>query len=114
MNSFFFENLKLAVQNFAHSKMRTALSALGIIIGVMSVIAITTLGGSATDSITSSVVDAGLNSITVMTGRNASSDVTRVFTLEFADEIAANVEGVEAAVPLVSSPFTVSYGKEQA
>ena len=114
MNSFLFEYLKLAIQNFAHSKMRTALSALGIIIGVMSVIAITTLGGSATDSITSSVMDAGLNSITVMTGRNASNDVTRTFTLEFADDITADVEGVEATVPLVSSGFTVSYGKEQA
>ncbi len=113
MNNFFFENLKLAAGNFAHSKLRTALSALGIIIGVMSVIAITTLGGSATDSITDSVMGAGLNSITVMAGRDASTDVTRTFTLEFADEIAAKVEGVEAAVPLVSANFTASYGKNQ-
>ncbi len=114
MNSYFYENLKLAVQNFAHSKLRTALSALGIIIGVMSVIAITTLGSSATESITESVMDAGLNTITVMSGRDASTTVQRTFTLEFADQIAADVEGVEAAVPLVSGPFTVSYGKNQA
>ena len=109
----FFENLKLALQNFAHSKLRTALSALGIIIGVMSVIAITTLGGSATGSIQDSIVGAGLNSITVFAGRNATDSVTRVFDLEFGERIAAEVEGVAAAVPLVSSNFTVSYGKNQ-
>ena len=107
------ENLKLAGQNFAQSKLRTALSALGIIIGVMSVIAITTLGGSATGSIQDSVVGAGLNSITVMAGRQATSAVTRTFSLEFADRIAEEVEGVAVAVPLVSSNFTVSYGKNQ-
>lgn len=107
------ENLKLAFQNFAYSKLRTALSALGIIIGVMSVIAITTLGGSATGSIQDSVVGAGLNSITVMAGREATAAVTRTFDLEFADRIASEVEGVAAAVPLVSSSFTVSYGKNQ-
>ncbi len=109
----FYENFKLALQNFTHSKLRTALSALGIIIGVMSVIAITTLGGSATRSIKDSVVGAGLNSITVMVGRDAPETVTRTFDLDFADRIAAEVEGVDAAVPLVSSNFTVSYGKNQ-
>lgn len=107
------ENLKLAFQNFAYSKLRTALSALGIIIGVMSVIAITTLGGSATGSIQDSVVGAGLNSITVMAGREATAAVTRTFDLEFADRIASEVDGVAAAVALVSSNFTVSYGKNQ-
>ena len=107
------ENIKLAGQNFAHSKLRTALSALGIIIGVMSVIAITTLGGSATGSIQNSVVGAGLNSITVMAGREATEAVTRTFDLEFADRIVEEVDGVAAAVPLVSSNFTASYGKNQ-
>jgi putative ABC transport system permease protein len=109
----FIENLKLAVQNFARSKMRTFLSALGIVIGVMSVIAITTLGRSATGSIRDSVVGAGLNSITVFAGRNAPENVARNFTLAFADRIAEEVEGVAAAVPLVSSSFTVSHGKNQ-
>jgi len=109
----FYENLKLALQNFAHSKLRTSLSALGIIIGVMSVIAITTLGGSATDSIQDSIVGAGLNSITVFAGRSAPESVNRIFDLEFAHQISAEVDGVAAAVPLVSSNFTVSYGKNQ-
>jgi len=113
MRSILFENLKLALQNFAHSKLRTALSALGIVIGVMSVIAITTLGGSATESIQDSVVGAGLNSITVMAGREATEAVTRTFDLDFADRIADEVEGVAAAVPLVTSSFTVSFGKNQ-
>ncbi len=113
MNGMFWEYVKLAVSNFANSKLRTALSALGIVIGVMSVIAITTLGGSATNSIRESVVDAGLNSITVMAGRDASTAVTRAFDLDFADRIAEEVEGVAAAVPLVSSSFTVSHGKNQ-
>ena len=106
------EDLKLALGSFAHGKLRTSLSALGIIIGVMSVIAITTLGDSATGSISSSVADAGLNSVTLMIGRDAPDDVYRVFDMDYASEIAA-LDGVESAVPLVSSSYSVSYGKNR-
>ena len=106
------ENLKLALGSFAHGKLRTLLSALGIVIGVMSVITITTLGDSATGSITDSVEDAGLNSITVMRGREAGDDVIRAFDMDFASQI-AQVDGVEAVVPLVSAQFTVSHGTQR-
>ena len=56
----FFENVKLALNSMRGSKMRTILSLLGIIIGVGSVVAILTLGESATKSITESLVSSGL------------------------------------------------------
>jgi len=54
-----FEDLLNALQNFRLNKTRAFLSLLGIIIGVASVIIITTLGQSATVDVASSFGDAG-------------------------------------------------------
>ena len=54
------ENIKLAFNAMRGSKMRTALSLLGIVIGVASVVAILTIGQSASQSITESIAVGGL------------------------------------------------------
>ena len=59
------ENIKLALKDMMASKMRTLLSLLGIVIGVASVIAILTLGQSATKSITQTIVESGLEMVTI-------------------------------------------------
>ena len=46
-----FEDFINALQNFRQNKTRTFLSLLGVIIGVASVILITTLGQSATENV---------------------------------------------------------------
>ena len=81
------ENLRLALKDLTSNKMRTFLSALGIVIGVASVVAITTLGQSATSSIQTQVADAGLETISVMPGRDSDSETRRLFTTELAEEI---------------------------
>ena len=60
------ENIKLAIFSMASNKMRTILSLLGIVIGVASVVAIMTLGESATDSINESLEVGGINMVTIM------------------------------------------------
>ena len=60
-----FENIKLAFSAMRGSKMRTALSLLGIVIGVASVVAILTIGQSASQSITESIAVGGLDMITI-------------------------------------------------
>ena len=61
------ENIKLALSAMIGNKMRTLLSLLGIVIGVASVITIITLGQSATKSITQSIVESGLETISLFT-----------------------------------------------
>jgi putative ABC transport system permease protein len=105
------ENLRLALKDLTSNKMRTFLSALGIVIGVASVIAITTLGQSATYSIQVEVADAGLETISVMPGRDSDRETRRLFTPELADEI-AEIEGIEAATAVNSGSYTLQYGRE--
>ncbi|MFA7224797.1 MAG: ABC transporter permease, partial [Sphaerochaetaceae bacterium] len=67
------ENIKLAFKAMNTSKMRTLLSLLGIVIGVASVIAILTLGESATNSITQTIVESGLEMVTIFPVRSEKS-----------------------------------------
>lgn len=59
------ENIALAVLGLLSNKMRAVLTMLGIIIGIGSVIAIVTVGGSLTNSVSSSMQAMGANNITV-------------------------------------------------
>lgn len=61
-----FEDLFNAFSNFRRNKTRTILSLLGIIIGVASVIVITTLGKSSSDSVRASFGSIGLDIISIM------------------------------------------------
>ena len=104
------ENIKLAFKDMMASKMRTLLSLLGIVIGVASVIAILTLGQSATKSITATIVESGLEMVTIFPNRTdkASSE----FTEDFGDRLMANVKNIKTVLPVNSSSAVVRYGQE--
>ncbi len=106
----FIENLRLALQSFFTNKMRTLLSVLGIVIGVASVIAVTSLGNSATQTIQRQIASTGLESITVMP-RGFSRDVETNFTVELAQSIMENVDGIEYAVPMNSAGVYIRAGR---
>lgn len=95
----FFENIKLSFKDFAGNKLRTFLSILGIVIGVASIITITTLGRSATVSIQKQVSVMGLNTVNIFT-RGNDSESRRIFTPELADKIKENIEGVKDVIPV--------------
>lgn len=61
----FFENIKEAVTNIFSNKMRSILTMLGIIIGISSVITITTIGGSIQSTLTSTLNSLGGNTVSV-------------------------------------------------
>ena len=81
----FMENVMLALAGLRSNKMRAALTMLGIIIGIGSVIAIATVGNSLNASITAQMEEMGANSIMVNVrergqdfggpGRNSESEV---------------------------------------
>ena len=86
------ENIKLAFNAMRGSKMRTALSLLGIVIGVASVVAILTIGQSASQSITESIAVGGLDMITIYPSYGQRT--TGTFTEEFSDMLIRDVEGL--------------------
>ena len=71
-----FENIQLALNGLRVNKMRALLTMLGIIIGIGSVIAIMTVAGSMTNSITTSMQSMGANNITVSLTQKSDSDYT--------------------------------------
>jgi putative ABC transport system permease protein len=105
------ENIRLAFKDFGSNKLRTLLSMLGIVIGVASVITITSLGKSATVSIKEEVTQAGLNIIAVFPGRDSDKEVRRLFSPELANRLESEIKEIRDVVPLNSGKFLIRHGK---
>jgi putative ABC transport system permease protein len=103
------ENIKLALKDMMASKMRTLLSLLGIVIGVASVIAILTLGESATKSITQTIVEGGLEMVTIFPVR--SDKAANEFTEDFGNRLMNNVEDIKTVLPVNSSSALIRIGQ---
>lgn len=69
-----FDNFLLALESLKMNKLRAVLTMLGIIIGIGSVIAISTIGSSLSSSINSSMSSLGAGNITVSLTQKSSSD----------------------------------------
>lgn len=88
-----FEDFLNAFQNFARNKTRTFLSLLGVIIGVASVIVITSMGASSTKEIQDTIGTAGLDVVQVSSGfmmrrgRNSQLEFNDTFREEMFNEI---------------------------
>jgi putative ABC transport system permease protein len=97
----FWENIKLALSAMKSSKMRTALSLLGIVIGVGAVVAILNLGDSASANITKSINAGGTDIISIWTKPNERTE--DVFTSEFAQTLKKSVAGIDFVLPQMMS-----------
>ena len=108
------ELVRLAVSRLGTSRVRSALTMLGIIIGVASVVALVAVGQGASSGITSRINSLGTNLLTINAGasftgfvRGASGSATTL-TLDDASAVAA-ISGVAAVSPeLSTSKFVVS------
>lgn len=91
------------------NKSRSALTMLGIVIGIGSVIAMISIGQGATKDIESNIESLGSNLLVVMPGSSSGSMVrggmgsAETLTMEDADAIRDNISGIEAVAPSVSS-----------
>jgi len=114
------QSLKVAMRALGRNKMRTALTMLGIIIGVSAVIAMVALGQGATVRVTESISSLGTNLLTVMPGNPklrfggpGLGGGTQVTTLveEDAKAIASHFPQTIAGVaPTARGAVTVKYG----
>jgi len=101
--------LAIAVTALRRNAMRTALTALGMIIGVAAVIVMVAIGHGAQSSIEDRIRSAGTNVVTITAGSNAFGPVRQGFgatpTLipEDAQAIARDVQGIAYVSPGVNT-----------
>lgn len=86
-----------AIQNFRRNKMRTFLSLLGVIIGVASVIVITSMGKASTKQIQDTFGSSGLDIVSISSGfmRRSRDAVTIVFDESFREKMFGEVSDIK-------------------
>ncbi len=104
------ELLRLALSRLRTSRLRAALTMLGVIIGVASVVALVGVGQGTTATITDRLDSLGTNLLTI-SPTTQSSDGSTTLTLEDADAIAA-LDTIAGVAPEVSTSQTVTVGDE--
>ncbi len=117
-------SVQLALRQLRVNALRSALTVLGIVIGIASVVALVSLGTAVQASIDDNLSGLGADTLSVTAGATARSDselggggrlaasptsAGDPLTEDDADAIAA-VPGVTAAVPVVQAPGEVTLG----
>ncbi|MBL7261682.1 ABC transporter permease [Paractinoplanes lichenicola] len=106
----FYEIVRFALRGLSANKLRSALTMLGILIGVAAVILLVAVGNGSAKAISDRIEALGTNTITVMsTGRGGSTSTA--ITKEMADALADPVlaPDVRSVSPVVSAAATVTY-----
>jgi putative ABC transport system permease protein len=106
--------LLLAFRALRRNSLRSALTMLGIVIGVAAVIAIVTLGSGASQRVSAGVSSLGERLLFVNPGTNLGGPqrgvTVRQFTMRDVEAIQRDVPGVEAVSPTSNTPVTAVYG----
>jgi putative ABC transport system permease protein len=115
-----FDNLRVAIGGISSNKLRSALTTLGVLIGVSAVIILVAVGTGSSQAVESRINQLGTNTLTVFnTGRfgrgaSASGTQTQLASLTIADVNALdnpnNAPDVKSVSPVVSTSETATYG----
>ena len=111
----FFESIRVSLRALRANKLRSALTMLGMIIGVAAVIAMVGIGNGATASITSQIQGLGSNLLTVSSGQSNSGGVrggagsSNTLTMTDVTKIQIGT-AVKAVAPVASSNAQVVLG----
>jgi putative ABC transport system permease protein len=105
--------LLLALREIRRNLMRSALTMLGIVIGVASVIVMVNLGSGATAQVGDQIASLGSNLLMVRTGQRlgfGQRSEAEPFDSDDAEAIGREVGGIAAVAPGASQPVTAIYG----
>ncbi|MGO8723491.1 MAG: ABC transporter permease [Acidimicrobiales bacterium] len=112
-----FDNLRVAIGGISSNKLRSALTTLGVLIGVSAVIILVAVGTGSSQAVESRINQLGTNTLTVFnTGRfgRSSGTQSQVASLTIADvnalENPNNAPDVKSVSPVVSTSETATYG----
>ncbi|HEY0532812.1 MAG TPA: ABC transporter permease [Actinoplanes sp.] len=106
-----YEVIRFALRGLSANKLRSALTMLGILIGVAAVILLVAVGNGSAKAISDRIQALGTNTITVMSaGRGGSTDTS--LTTDIADALVdpTLAPDVGSVSPVVSTSTTVTYG----
>ncbi len=100
------QSFRMAFASIASNKMRSFLTMLGVIIGIMAVVVLVSIVSSATDSVMSDLEAMGGDklSVAIMDSRN------KQLTLDEIDELVANSEAIGYIAPTVMGSSTIKAG----
>ncbi|MGE0875086.1 MAG: ABC transporter permease [Burkholderiales bacterium] len=103
--------LLLALRAIRRNLMRSALTVLGIVIGVSAVITMVTLGNGATQAVRSQIAGMGSNLLILRPGQlGPGSSGAANFRLADAQAVASQIGLLQAVAPTVTRRVTVVYG----
>lgn len=114
----FKSTLKIALNSLKVNKMRSALTSLGIIIGVSAVIIMLAIGSGANKKVQENMESMGSNLLTIRSATAKSGGVSMgmgskpTLSIKDSEAIKKTARGVEAVAPVMSSSKQVMYGNQ--
>ena len=106
------EDFLYALQSFRRNKTRTFLSLLGVIIGVASVIVITSMGSSSTKQVQDTFGSAGLDVVSITGGRmTRGRNATLQLNESFGTELFNHVQNIKKVWYKNNLSATLAYGE---
>jgi putative ABC transport system permease protein len=115
----FSQNISTAFRGLAANKLRSALTILGIVIGVAAVVALMGIGNGATSSITNRIASNGSNLLNVQAGRSqrpapGAQFAPTYLTYKDYQALTKTLTNVVGIAPAFQSSFTVAVGTQSA
>lgn len=114
----FKSTLKIALKSLEVNKMRSALTSLGIIIGVSAVIIMLAIGSGANKKVQENMESMGSNILTIRSATAKTGGVSMgmgskpTLSVKDAEAISKNAHGIEAVAPVMSSSKQLMYGNQ--
>ena len=114
----FKSTLKIALKSLEVNKMRSALTSLGIIIGVGAVIIMLALGSGANKQVQSNIESMGSNVLTIRSASAKTGGVSMgmgskpTLSVKDAEAIQKNARGIEAVAPIMNSSKQAMFGNQ--
>lgn len=99
------QSLKIALKSIAANKLRSFLTVLGIVIGVLAIVVLSSIAGGATSTVTSSIENLGTNLLTINIRGVRQSPVTLDGIKSLLDD-----PSVGEVAPIVNGSGTAKYG----
>ena len=103
----------LSLRAIRRNLLRSALTMLGIVIGVASVITMVNLGNGATIQVTNQIASLGSNMLIIRPGQHVGPgqhSAAPPFTIKDVEAVGRDVPGIAAISPSSSSPMVTVYG----
>jgi putative ABC transport system permease protein len=114
----FMNTFRLALRALARNKMRSALTMLGIIIGVGAVIAVVSIGQGANYLVQQGIAAMGTNAVFIAAGSNRAGGVrqgyggVKTLTVDDMNAILREIPLIKDAAPSLSSNQQIVYGNQ--